>query len=68
MTKAEIKEELEKYAGSPFINISKLAKCLHIRTEYAADICKNLDRIESGREKRYYTGDVARELIRRRVI
>lgn len=68
MTKAEVEKALIEFnGGSPFVNISRIAKFLRIRNESAGELVAMLDRIESGREKRFYAGDVAREILRKRV-
>lgn len=58
----DIKTEVK---NGGFINISQLAKYMHVSRDKAREIVYNLESFPTGREKKYFISDVATEIIRR---
>lgn len=65
MTKSELEKSLTQYnGGSPFVSIRTIARWLKVRDEKARNMTCTLKCFQTGREKKYFAGDVAGEVMK----
>lgn len=62
MTRKDLSKALEAHVGGYFINQTQLSKFLRVSRSAAADILHGIEYLQSGREKKYFVGDVAERI------